>query len=171
MAIGRDEIIAYIEKTEMLVVVHTYTIQYLTSPYRTQFDLQTFGQVGNLTLYSKSGSRIYPVEKNVKKFLAETNEMVYIMNNTLIHSIVFIGDLIQQANLSNHSPEFEFLRHLRNAMAHGNRFHFKNNEPKRAAFFNEFKLTSELDGMNKVIPDFLGTADVLDLLSFIKSQI
>jgi hypothetical protein len=171
MAIGKNEIVAYIEKTEMLVVVHTYTLQYLMSPYREEFDLQTFGQVGNLTLYSKSGNRIYPIEENVQKFLSEANGMVYVMNNTLMLSIVFIGDLIQQANLQKHSPEFEFFRHIRNAMAHGNRFHFTKDEPRRDAYFNEFRLDRSLDGTENVLPGFIGPADVLDLLSYIKETL
>ena len=45
-----------------------------------------------------------------------------------------------------HDPLWEYLRHCRNAAAHGGRFHFLNNEPKRPAQFGRFRITLGLQG-------------------------
>jgi len=46
----------------------------------------------------------------------------------------------------NHDPLWEFLRHCRNAIAHGGSFHFSNGEPRRPAQWGPFVLTHALHG-------------------------
>jgi hypothetical protein len=41
---------------------------------------------------------------------------------------------------NNQSPEFEFFRHVRNAVSHGNTFFFKPHEPARAASWRGVKI-------------------------------
>lgn len=43
-------------------------------------------------------------------------------------------------------PMWEFLRHCRNAAAHGGRFHFKRNEPVRPAHWGAISITRSLQG-------------------------
>jgi hypothetical protein len=61
-------------------------------------------------------------------------------------------------------PEVEFLRHLRNAVAHGNRFSFRPNEPSRIAAFGSLTITTALQGFTPVLFDFVRPGDCLALL-------
>lgn len=45
------------------------------------------------------------------------------------------------------SPVWEFLRHCRNAAAHGGRFHFIGDEPRRPAHWHHLQITSGLQGV------------------------
>jgi hypothetical protein len=75
---------------------------------------------------------------------------------------------------NNHSPEFEVLRHLRNAASHRNRFHFINGEPKRPAAWRTFVIDDTLKNNQNPLHDkacfgtVFGPADLLLLLSEIE---
>jgi len=69
-----------------------------------------------------------------------------------------------------HDPLWEYLRHCRNAAAHGGRFHFLNNGPKRPAKFGRFRITPGLQGKPLFGPSrpkrgsYLRIGDALSLL-------
>ena len=67
-------------------------------------------------------------------------------------------------------PEMEFLRHIRNAVSHGNKFKFENDEPRRPAKFRQFEITKGLDGTVCVL-GFLGLGDVLDLIDAVRALV
>lgn len=74
-------------------------------------------------------------------------------------------------HLKDHSPEFEFFRHIRNASSHGNRFTFSTREPKRPASWRGSAFDHSLKGQLNPLdqsPCFgplFGPADLIDLLS------
>jgi hypothetical protein len=47
---------------------------------------------------------------------------------------------------SDKGPLWEFLRHCRNAAAHGGKFSFKSSEPRRPAIWGHFQIESTLEG-------------------------
>lgn len=47
---------------------------------------------------------------------------------------------------SDQTPLWEFLRHCRNAAAHGSAFNFRRDEPRRPAAWGELTITRSLDG-------------------------
>ena len=79
-------------------------------------------------------------------------------------------------------PDLEMIRHLRNGVAHGNRFDLRAGQPIRPAWFTggrgaradgssapatTFVIRPELDGM-RVLFDFMGPGDVLELVQHIE---
>ncbi len=72
-------------------------------------------------------------------------------------------------------PEWEFLRHCRNAAAHNGRFHFLHNEPRRLAIWRGLEVKNELEGRNLFRVNegdpFLGPGDVLVLLSDLEKKL
>ena len=60
-------------------------------------------------------------------------------------------------------PTARVCSHLRNACAHGNRWHFKGTEPSRPASLRRRTLDASLHG-SQAIPDWLGPGDYLDYL-------
>lgn len=50
-------------------------------------------------------------------------------------SVTLIADRLSRNSYFNKTPELEFLRHVRNAVAHGIRFNLRPDEPRRPARF------------------------------------
>ncbi|MFZ4177152.1 hypothetical protein ACOZCI_23085 [Streptomyces griseoincarnatus] len=83
---------------------------------------------------------------------------------TAMHGVTRIGDAIDQADLRDpSSPLLEFTRHLRNACAHGNRWHFRGAEPKFPAALRGRTIDSSMHG-SQAVNGWLGFGDYLDLL-------
>jgi hypothetical protein len=74
------------------------------------------------------------------------------------------------ANLVDRSPLMEFLRHLRNAAAHGNHWHFRADEPKRPAALRDLSLDRSFHGQ-EVFFETLAQGDFLDLLDDVQSYL
>lgn len=82
----------------------------------------------------------------------------------MIYITTYLGDLVDDLGLRDKQvPLMEFLRHLRNACAHGNRWHFQGSEPKQTAACRALVLGKELHG-TRAIWGSLGPAEYLDFL-------
>ncbi|HET8863514.1 MAG TPA: hypothetical protein VFM94_09725 [Solirubrobacterales bacterium] len=93
---------------------------------------------------------------------------------TAIYGATILGDRLQNAQLTKvGQPLLQFARHLRNACAHGNRWHFRGGEPKHKAELRGRRLDASLDG-SKAMYGWLGPGDYLDFLedlaAFLREQ-
>ncbi len=101
----------------------------------------------------------------------------------LAGALLELGDELARVGCVDRSPDLELLRHLRNGIAHGNRFSLRHGEPLRPAHFTgaagllldgvtsvasptTFEITPAVDGQ-PVLFDFMGPGDICDLLLFI----
>jgi hypothetical protein len=92
----------------------------------------------------------------------------------LTGSLLAVGDALKDNDYFDHAPELELVRHLRNGIAHGNRFDIqyldeltKYPAHNRDAMFRTktiFEIKPECNGQ-PVLFDFMDAGDVLDLLS------
>ena len=82
----------------------------------------------------------------------------------------FVGNKLSENRYFDKTPEFEFFRHLRNGVSHGNRFNLKYGEPRRPAKFKGFKITPALEGQ-PVLFEFISTGDLFDLLDHVKAHL
>lgn len=90
-----------------------------------------------------------------------------------VSSLVLLGDRLSAEGYYDRAPVLEMVRHLRNAVAHGNRFTLRNpDELERwpahtrdaaCQSSTSFEVTPNLVG-TEVLFDFMGPGDVLDLL-------
>jgi hypothetical protein len=93
----------------------------------------------------------------------------------LTGSLLAVGDAASRSGYFDRAPELELLRHVRNGVAHGNRFNITNPNSltsypahNRLAWIKGdkrsiFEIVPTLDGQ-PVLFDFMGPGDVLDLL-------
>jgi hypothetical protein len=92
----------------------------------------------------------------------------------LVGSLLVVGDALKKHNYLDRAPELELLYHLRNSIAHGNKFNLTQDglvrlrkypaHNKQAKVKNaEFEIVETLKG-KPVLFDFMGPGDVLDLL-------
>jgi hypothetical protein len=89
----------------------------------------------------------------------------------LTGALLAVGDALKENNYFDHAPELELIYHLRNGVAHGNRFAITNLErlakhpaTNSACYkYSIFEVTAALDGQ-PVLFDFMEAGDVLDLL-------
>lgn len=90
-----------------------------------------------------------------------------------ISSLISLGDRLAAGGYFDRAPVLEMVRHLRNGVAHGNRFSIRNADELKswpahtrdAACRGDavFEITEALDG-SQVLFEFMGVGDVLDLL-------
>lgn len=90
-----------------------------------------------------------------------------------VSSLILLGDRLGERDYFDRAPVLEMVRHLRNGVAHGNRFTIRN--PSELSTWpahtlnaacqsgETFVITPELDG-SPVLFDFMAVGDVLDLL-------
>jgi hypothetical protein len=88
----------------------------------------------------------------------------------LMATVSLIADGLAQNSYFARTPELEFLRHLRNAISHGNRFHFRHGEPTRPASFRGFTITKQLEG-KRPFWEYMAPGDALDLLDEVELQL
>lgn len=98
---------------------------------------------------------------------------------TLMPLVSWVGDMVkackdgasQPDKALYQTPELEFLRHLRNAMSHGNRFEIRGSEPVLPAQFKTFSINSALHGTTMVMFDWIGAGDIFDLFDHLASYL
>ena len=90
-------------------------------------------------------------------------------------AVVLLGDALAAEDYFDRAPILEMVRHLRNGIAHGNRFEIRDPSAlaewpahtRDAACCSQsgatFEITSELNDM-RVLFDYMGPGDVLDVL-------
>jgi hypothetical protein len=114
---------------------------------------------------------------NAAHYLSLVKEIPDFENVWLVGSILTLGDALENAEYFDHAPELELLFHLRNGVAHGNKFNITISGEKRlrktpahnrfADVKSErktvFEITPALNGQ-AVLFDYMGPGDVLDLL-------
>ncbi|WP_122288814.1 hypothetical protein [Serratia plymuthica] len=88
--------------------------------------------------------------------------------------IVAIGQIFAEAGLYNISKEFQFFRHIRNGVAHGNTFTFNKKEPSQLAEFNGLVISKQLEGLkvlNAYGEAFINSGDLWELLDELEKQL
>src|SRR5262245_31441176 len=93
----------------------------------------------------------------------------------LTGALLAVGDALKASNYFDHAPDLELVYHLRNGIAHVNRFTFTQTgrkRLKRAAHNRDgaFKITTELEGQT-VLFDYMQAGDVLGLLPSVASHL
>lgn len=81
----------------------------------------------------------------------------------LVGALLTLDDRLKGAGYFDKSPVLELVRHLRNGVAHGNRFDLRGDEPKRPAhLWERFRVTKALNGA-PVLFDFMEPGDVFQV--------
>ncbi|KNH21171.1 hypothetical protein ACU18_03315 [Arthrobacter sp. ZBG10] len=91
---------------------------------------------------------------------------------TAMFIVTRLADDLDQLGLrDSSSPVLEFLRHLRNAAAHGNRWHFVGQEPKFPAKLRSIELDSSMHGTTALYSGTVGPGDFFDLLDDVRDEL
>ncbi len=93
------------------------------------------------------------------------------MRRAMSSAIVSVHDEIKHRHLEDTNPDLEFLRHIRNACSHGNRFTFRGNEPLRPAVLQDLEITAAQNGVGPVLFDFVSPGDVVLLLDSVTRRL
>lgn len=113
----------------------------------------------------------YLKEASNDKIVSEELERVWLSG-----SLLRLGDALAIHNYFDRAPELELVRHLRNGIAHGNRFRIDNPSGlkkfpahnrlalSRSSLKTDFEISPRLNG-TKVLFDFMEAGDVLDVLT------
>lgn len=96
----------------------------------------------------------------------------------LVGSLLTVADALSEHKYFDHAPILELIYHLRNGIAHGNKFHFNQTGRKRLRYYpahnrlaqvrsqklTEFEIEETLHGQDLLF-DFMGPGDVLDVVA------
>ena len=93
------------------------------------------------------------------------------MRRGMASAIISVHDEIRRRGLEDKVEDMEFLRHIRNACGHGNRFTFKRDEPRRPAKLKELEIKKDLDGITPVLFDFITIGDAIVLLDTVTRRL
>ena len=114
---------------------------------------------------------LYPLMRSLGD---NPDENLDVLRTAMSLKIPQICDYMKNHKLLKPTPEFEFFQHLRNAISHGNRFHFKYDRKiklRKPAAFGSLKLDVSMHGKQDVLFNYIYPGDVMDLLDFIKANI
>lgn len=123
----------------------------------------------NIGAFRSDGSRYEIYIPNVIERTRTSDFNIFYLRMSMITAITHLHDTLLQINRIDGTQELQFLKHLRNACAHGNRFYLKTGEPKKRAKFKSFEIESALDGFTPVLFDFIKPGDLFDLFDYIRA--
>jgi len=102
------------------------------------------------------------------------------LRNWAVGALLTLGDELNKFDYFDHAPILELVYHLRNGVAHGNRFNITTTGKKRlanyAAHNKHAAVKSQLQTVYEITPnltgpvlfDFIGSADVIDVLQSVE---
>lgn len=134
-------------------------------------DMQISGFVGKLTK-TDDGEHTIAIQKQLKQFLGplqlrseqdadyvtvdldviskeipgNANYLTEFVLKSASSVLILAHELTKNGSYRDNGPLWEFLRHCRNAAAHGGFFTLRHGEPRRPARWGKFQITTALDG-------------------------
>ena len=96
---------------------------------------------------------------------------IEVLRRGMASAIISVHDEIKRRALEDKEEDMEFLRHIRNACGHGNRFTFKGDEPRRPARLKELEITVHSDDLSPVLFDFITIGDAVLLLDSVTRRL
>jgi hypothetical protein len=108
----------------------------------------------------------------------------YFLRTWAVGALLMLGDELVQHDYFDHAPVLELVYHLRNGVAHGNRFNLTESGKKRLNKYpahngsaavrsptgTVFDVTAALNGQ-PVLFDFIGPADIIDVLQSVEMHL
>jgi hypothetical protein len=123
-----------------------------------------------LVLVSGQANQTIQIDAEVlmRELAQNTSPLVSSLKQTAVGSLLIHAYAVTEP-FRNKNPLWEFLRHCRNAAAHGGRFNLLNGEPHRPAVWGRFTITPAMQGTPLVAtaeqsPGLLAPGDPLRLL-------
>lgn len=162
---------------------HTAVVELGRHPHATSLALRTAGDgespVGSVACKDGS-SRPFDLKYALDLVGSEPALRDELDRAWCVSSLILLGDRLAMENYYDRAPVLEMVRHLRNGIAHGNRFTLRN--PSELSTWpahmrdaacrssETFEITPDLDG-SAVLFDYMGPGDVLDLLISVSTHL
>ncbi len=157
---------------------HSVALEILRDPRSEELireiELVHYPRVG-LVSKKQGGPVQYSPEHYLKLATADASISNFMDRVWLAGALLTLGDALAKADYLDRSPVLELVRHLRNGIAHGNRFEIRNpdqlttfpahnrDSPIRAGDTKIFEITPGLNG-TPVLYDFMAAGDVIEHL-------
>ena len=160
----------YLERAKIGLLAHWSSFVVLAHPSVVTDTYRALsGQPGPIPLVVKrSDGSVYPTP-SLDQVLEDASRLPGfgfgqdLFTFTLRAISVKVGDELGDASLYREEvPLLQFVRHLRNASAHDNRWNFQEGQPRSPAEFRSLALKSEMHGQ-RVFLEYLSVGDFLDL--------
>jgi len=170
----KDEVIQLIEKLETNLVMTSISLAFIHNPKIKKKADEWLASGSKFTYGSRAtppGEQKYDVHSIYNRFFSDQSNNIDYMIMPMMAMIPLVHDAIRNNGFEKTTPEFEFLRHMRNAISHGNKFTLRNGEPRRPAKFDGFSIDSSMNGMDNVINTYIDLGDLLRLINHVKTNL
>jgi len=168
----KASVIAEFERMEVLSIIIPYGLIFVHNDNRVVLETMAIGdRVTSIRLATHQGQVEYDIDPVIEEFKKNNLNNLDMINSNAMLTLIYLHDLLKNNDLLQKTPEFEFFRHLRNAIGHGNRFTFKGNEPVLPARFENLVIDHAMNGFEKAVGNYVQAGDILNLLNFIKNQL
>ena len=150
------------------------------------------GSVTTQSILRKDGSLgvTYWWDHYLRRLIEDPVHLDTLERTWMAGALLTLGDALATPNdfYLDRGPDLELIRHLRNGVAHGNRFDVRQGQPSRPAYFygppsrfqppdgtvalppgqvdRYFEVVASISG-EPVLFDFMGAGDLCDLLQFV----
>lgn len=171
---SKQELIELINKLENNFAVTCLSVGLINNPEIKKYYLQWLELGSKPEFWSKTMNSFYSgfeTHSVFKVFFENQINNIEYMKIPAMSMIALIHDAVKDNGFSKQTPDFEFLRHLRNAVSNGNKFKFHKGEPRRPASFQGLSIESNMNGRENVIREVIDFGDILSLISFIKTNL
>ncbi|EID79760.1 MULTISPECIES: hypothetical protein [Rhodococcus] len=151
MALPAGDIADLIDRLKSHFVLSVVGLPVLVHDRREEF-LQMAGvdMSDPVSLNSGEGNERYilPIKESLDAVQTDRTMQMNLVRSWAELSVLKVGQEMKNAKYFNdHRPIFEYLRHVRNAVAHGNAFHFQGSNPvKHPASFRSHHIDTRMEG-------------------------
>jgi hypothetical protein len=91
---------------------------------------------------------VVPIDELASEFISNYDYVLSFSLRAAGSLLILAHETCKDQEYYDKSPLWEFLRHCRNAAAHGGKFHLRGNEPVREARWGLFQVDKSLNGTN-----------------------
>lgn len=145
-----------------------------------RLDALGLGNWNSMRLARNGPVESYYQETNIMEMVRTTRGPDFnltFVNGLMSLVLLAVGDHCIREELIDGSEVMQFLRHVRNAVAHGGTFDIRKDEPRLPAFMRrppdmngDREITRDLQGV-LLFPQFIALGDAMDLLDEVKAYV
>ncbi|NIZ06475.1 hypothetical protein [Pseudoalteromonas sp. HF66] len=168
-----DSLIKLIDDLKIQVILYQFGVPAIASHKVREY--LGIANATHIVVPTNEPNKMYKVELSDCISYLEKNSKLTIsyLNLPLKAALLDLGDELSQMKYLHKNATLEFLRHIRNGIAHGNKFNIQS--LKRPASFNELTINTSLNNQ-KVMGDmhgegFLSLSSAFQLIDAVKAEV
>lgn len=167
------QIASLIDRLKATYVASSTGLLLLNAPELSQWLAQYGVDVGSTVRLGRRDNSYYEgldVHQSLALVQGDPAYNLDFLRSLFITVLSILGDALARNGYFDKTPELEFVRHLRNAVSHGNKFHFTSGGLSRSAQFGALVITGSLQDQPALF-EFIGPGDLFALFDHVAAHL